>query len=121
VTPVIVALEVEENAVDGGWESPEQPSTPTWGPQHVPQTLTLMGSPTIYRPGSPEVPPLDLPTPQVTPVSRDVHASDQSPSLARLSRSQKFKAKRAAKKRGQENQGEPGGRSGRAEVIVEAP
>lgn len=119
MTPTTVGL--EENAANEGWQSPEQPSTPTWGLQHVPQTLTLMESPTIYRPGSPEVPPLDLPTPQVTPMSRGVHLADQSPSPARLSRSQKFKAKRIAKKRGQENQGEPGGQSGRAEVIVEAP
>lgn len=119
MTPMVVAL--EENGVDGAWQSPEQPSTPTWGSQHVPQTLTLMESPPIYRPGSPEVPPFDPPTPQLTPMSRDVQAPDQSPSHARLSRSQKFKAKRAAKKRGQENQGEPGAQSSRAEVIVEAP
>jgi len=119
VTPMIVAL--EENAVNGAWQSPEQPSTPTWGSQHVPQTLTLMESPTIHRPGSPEVPPLDPPTPQFTPMSRNIQVPDQSPSPVRLSRSQKFKAKRAAKKQAQENQGEPGVHSGRVDVLVEAP
>lgn len=57
------------------------------------------------RPDSPEVALPDPPTHQVPPMSSEVQTPDRYPSPARLTRAQKFKAKRAAKKRSQEEQG----------------
>jgi hypothetical protein len=70
----------------------------------VPQTLTLVESPAGQRPGTPEVAPPGPSTRQVPPTPSDAQMSDQSSSSIRLSRSQKFRAKKAAKKQAMEAQ-----------------
>lgn len=74
----------------------------------------------MQRSGSPEVALPDPPTRQAPSTPGDAQMSDQSLSPARLSRSQKFKAKRAAKKRAHDTQEEAGAHSTRTEVTAEA-
>jgi len=118
-TPLVVAL--EESGPDGAWQSPERPSTPMIHSHHVPQTLTLAESPRMQGAGSPEV---ALPSPltrQIPTTPGNAQTHDQSSVPVRLSRSQKFKAKRAAKKQPQEAQEEPGAYSARVDVTAGLP
>ena len=117
-TPKVVAL--EESTTDEMFQSPEQPSTPVWRSQHVSRTPTPVELPTVLWPGALEVAPPDPPTRQVPPILNDPQISDQSPSPVRLSKSQKFKAKRVAKKQAREAQ-ESGVRLARAEITIGAP
>lgn len=75
----------------------------------------------VERPGTPEVAPPDPPTRQAPPMLSDAQMSDQSSSPVRLSRAQKFKAKRIAKKQAREAQEESGAYLARAEVTTGAP
>ena len=117
-TPMVIAL--EESATDEMLQSPERPSTPARWSQPTPRTLIPLEPPMMQRSGSPEAALPDPPTRQAPSTPGDAQMSDQSLSPARLSRSQKFKAKRAAKKRAQDTQEEAGAYSTRTEVTAEA-
>ena len=99
-TPIAVAL--EESATDRMSPSPEQLPTPMWRSQ--PRTLIPVESQTVQRPGTPKVAPPDPLARQVPPMPSDVQMSDQPSSPVRLSKAQKFKAKRIAKKQAREAQ-----------------
>jgi len=93
-------------------KSPEKPPTPTIRPQHVPQPLRPLEPQVVQSAGSPEMTPHNHSNHQIP---------DQSSSPVRLSKSQKFKAKRIAKKQVQEAREEVAVRTAHTEVIVEAP
>ena len=109
---------LEESWTDETLQSPEQPPTPMRHPQHVPQTLTLVESPRIQRSGSPEAPLSDPLIRHVPTPPGDAQTYDQSSAPVRLSRSQKYKAKRIAKKQAQE---ESGAHLAHAEVTMGLP
>jgi len=116
-TPADIPL--EETASGRTSESPERSSTPIVQSQHVPQPPTLP-DPAMQPISSPEVTPSNLTTHQAPVAPSDAQMSDPSSSPVRLSRSQKFKARRVAKKQAQEARGDVVARPPRTEVLVEA-
>lgn len=93
----------EDSTSAGTPQSPEQPSTPLRRSQHVPHQLALVGPPTVQQAASPDTALSEPSTSQVhaLPSGDDAQSPDPSPTV-RLSKAQKFKAKRAAKKRAQQ-------------------
>ena len=99
-TPTVTTS--EESETGGMSQSHGQPSAPTRRSQHVPQPLTMMEPPTVQWTDSSEATPPDPPAREVPTTPGDAQIPDLSSPPVRLSRSQKYKARKAAKRRAQE-------------------
>ena len=108
-----------DSAAGGTPQNSERPPNPLR--EHDPRPLKLLETlaPIVQEAGSPEVLTVAPSTPQVPTLPDGVQTPELSPSSPiRLSKAQKFKAKRAAKKRAQQEAREE--MTTRPEVTIEA-